>query len=70
MDLYEPTKFGMEQLFPLVLQGGVVCFDGYGLVPWQGETRAVDEYFAKIGIAPAIKKHAFTQTPHGYLIKS
>ncbi len=70
VDLYEPTKFGMEQLFPLVLQGGVVCFDEYGLVPWQGETRAVDEYFAKIGIAPAIKKHAFTQTPHGYLIKS
>lgn len=69
VDLYEPTKVGMEQLFPLVVTGGVVCFDEYGLVPWQGETRAVDEYFARIGIAPLIRKHAFTQTPHGYLIK-
>jgi hypothetical protein len=70
VDLYEPTKYGLEQLFPLVTTGGVVCFDEYGLIPWQGETKAVDEYFAKHGIAPLIKKHAFTQTPHGYLVKS
>jgi hypothetical protein len=69
MDLYEPTKHALEVLFPLVLKGGVVCFDEYGLVPWQGETLAVDEYFASIGQQPAIRKFPFTQTPHGYFIK-
>jgi hypothetical protein len=70
VDLYEPTLFGLEQLYPLVVPGGVVCFDEYGLVPWQGETRAVDDYFSRAGSRPVIRKHAFTSTPHGYLIKS
>lgn len=69
MDLYEPTRIAMEALYPLVLKGGVVCFDEYGLVPWGGETTAVDEYFARHGDAPVIKKFNFTQTPHGYFIK-
>jgi Macrocin-O-methyltransferase (TylF) len=69
MDLYEPTYFALEQLYPLVVAGGVVCFDEYGLIPWQGETRAVDDYFAKLDKRPAIRKHPFTATPHGYLIK-
>lgn len=69
VDLYEPTKYALEMLYPLVLKGGIVCFDEYGLIPWQGETRAVDEYFASIGEQPTIHKHPFTQTPHGYLIK-
>jgi hypothetical protein len=69
VDLYEPTKIGLEMLYPLVLKGGVVCFDEYGLVPWQGETQAADEYFEKLGLAPKILKHSFAQTPHGYFIK-
>jgi hypothetical protein len=69
VDLYGPTKAALEHLYPLVLKGGVVCFDEYGLVPWQGETRAVDEYFAARGEAPVIRKHPFTQTPHGYFVK-
>lgn len=69
MDLYEPTKHALETLYPLVLKGGVVCFDEYGLVPWRGETLAVDEYFASIGERPMIKKFPFTQTPHGYFVK-
>ena len=47
MDIYKPTLFGLEKLYPLVLKGGVVCFDQYGLIPWQGETSAVDEYFSR-----------------------
>jgi hypothetical protein len=69
MDLYTPTKLALEHLYPLVLKGGVVCFDEYGLVPWQGETRAVDEYFAALGEAPLIRKHPFAHTPHGYIVK-
>jgi len=67
MDLYEPTKVAMEALYPYVLKGGVVCFDEYGLIPWGGETKAVDEYFS--GEPPEIKKFAWAQTPHGYFIK-
>lgn len=69
MDLYEPTLKALEILYPRVLAGGVVCFDEFGLVPWQGETLAVEEYFKKINIKPVIKKHSFAQTPHGYFIK-
>jgi hypothetical protein len=69
MDLYEPTKIAMEVLYPYVLKGGVVCFDEYGLIPWGGETTAVDEYFDKVGHAPIIRKFAFAQTPHGYFVK-
>lgn len=69
VDLYDPTLFGLESLYPLVLKGGIVCFDEYGLIPWQGETQAVDDFFAKHGLRPAIRKHAFTSTPHGYFVK-
>jgi hypothetical protein len=69
LDLYEPTRLGLELLYPRVVKGGVVCLDEYGLEPWAGETRAVDEYFAAHGPAPTIRKHPFTQAPHGYFIK-
>lgn len=69
LDLYEPTKHALELLFPLVCKGGVVCFDEYGLIPWEGESRAAEEYFTSIGYQPAIRKHPFTQMPHGYFIK-
>ncbi|MGA7934477.1 MAG: TylF/MycF/NovP-related O-methyltransferase [Kovacikia sp.] len=69
VDLYEPTKFALEHLFPLVVKGGVVAFDEYGLIPWQGESIAAEEYFQKIGYEPVIKKFPFSGQPHGYLIK-
>lgn len=69
LDLYEPTKIALELLYPRVVKGGVVCFDEYGLEPWEGETRAVDEYFAKQAEPPTLRKHPFTLAPHGYFIK-
>jgi hypothetical protein len=68
-DLYEPTKFAIDILYPLVVKGGVVCFDEYGLVPWAGESNAVDEYLSTLPDRPLIRKHPFTQMPHGFLIK-
>lgn len=44
-DLYLPTKTGLENLYPLVVKGGIVAFDDYGIRPWEGESIAVDEYF-------------------------
>lgn len=69
MDLYEPTKFCLEKLYPLVLKGGVICFDEYALIPWQGETRAVDEYFQEHGLEPTIHRMPFYHVPSGYMIK-
>jgi len=69
MDIYKPTLFGLQTLYPLVLKGGVVCFDQYGLIPWQGETNAVDEYFSSFENPPMIRKFPFTTLPHGYIVK-
>ena len=70
VDLYEPTLFGLQQLYPLVVQGGIVCFDEYGVVPWKGETDAADEYFSTLPQRPVLRKHPFTGFPSGYFVKS
>jgi hypothetical protein len=69
VDLYQPTKIGLELLYDRVVKGGVVIFDEYGLVPWEGESRAVDEFFGSRGEMPVIKKFPHTNLPGGYLIK-
>ena len=68
LDLYGPTKYCLEQLFPLVVRGGVVCFDEYGLIPWEGESRAVDEYFASCGM-PKLRRMPFSPSPSAWFIK-
>lgn len=69
VDLYNVTKFAFDQLYNLVCTGGVVCLDEYGLIPWQGETKAVDEFFDKNKEKPIIKKFPFSATPSGYFVK-
>lgn len=70
VDLYRPTKFVLEQLYPRVVTGGVVVLDEYGLVPWEGESQAVEEYCREHGLAPLIRKFPFSVQPHGYWIKT
>lgn len=70
LDLYEPTLAALRCLYPVVAQGGVVVFDEYGVVPWEGETRAVEDYFREIGKPlPRLAKFPFSQQPHGYFVK-
>ena len=69
MDMYKPTKAALKYLYPRVINGGVVVFDEYGMIPWQGETNAADEYFAEIGEAVVFKKFPWSLNPHGYFIK-
>lgn len=69
MDLYKPTKKALELLFPLVVKGGLVVFDEYGLIPWAGESNAADEYFREIGIEPEMKSFPFSAQPQGYFVK-
>lgn len=66
-DLYEPTCVGLSELYPLVVTGGVVLFDEYGLREWAGESAAVDEFFAGKGVI--VKKLPWTSTPGGYVVK-
>jgi hypothetical protein len=70
MDLYEPTMTALELLYDRVLTGGVIVLDEYALVPWEGETRAVDEFLQGRGLGPVIRKFPFAPRPHGYFIKA
>ena len=41
LDVYEPTKFCIEQFLPHMVPGGLIVFDDYNAV--EGATRAADE---------------------------
>lgn len=44
VDLYEPTKVCLEQLYPLLVRGGIVILDDYGA--FAGANKAIDDFFA------------------------
>jgi hypothetical protein len=66
-DLYQPTKIALEHLWSLIVPGGIVLFDEYGIPPWEGESRAVDEFFANQKIE--IKRLDWSSNPGGYIVK-
>jgi hypothetical protein len=66
-DMYSPTKTGLEAFWPLVVPGGLVLFDEYGIRPWEGESKAVDEFFA--GKKVKIRHLDWAPNPGGYIIK-
>ncbi len=61
VDVYQPTKVILEQLFGRVVQGGLVVFDDYGTVA--GETRAIDEFLEKTGRESLIEKLPISHIP-------
>ena len=67
-DLYQPTKTALEAFWPLVVPGGVVLFDEYGIRPWEGESNAVDEYFKDTKVK--IHRLDWAPNPAGYIIKN
>lgn len=67
VDLYRPTLIALEHLWPLVVKGGVVIFDEYGIPPWEGEAKAVDEFFSKQDIK--LQRFDWTPNPGAFLIK-
>ncbi len=64
VDVYEPTKTVLEQLYPRVVPGGILMLDDYGTV--EGETKAVDEFFQ--GRDVEIHKPPYYHIP-AYIIK-
>ncbi len=69
VNLYEPTLAGLRHLMPLMVPGGVVAFNAYGVPPWEGEARAVEDYFREIGQkVPVMRKFPFSIYPNAYFI--
>lgn len=64
VDVYEPTKKILEQLWDKVVKGGIVMLDDYGTI--EGETKAVDEFFADKNVK--ITKPKFNYIP-SYIVK-
>ncbi|HWO06980.1 MAG TPA: TylF/MycF/NovP-related O-methyltransferase [Candidatus Paceibacterota bacterium] len=52
-DLYEPTKYCLEQLWPLLSRGGIIFFDDYSY--YEGCKKAVDEFLAKHTIGGLVR---------------
>jgi len=64
VDVYEPTKFILFNLWDKIVDGGILMLDDYGMV--EGETKAVDEFFNIDKIH--IRKSVFNYIP-AYIVK-
>lgn len=67
VDIYVPTKIGLENLYPLLNKKGLVVFDEYSIIEWSGETKAADEYFEDKDVE--FKKFPWQGAPSAYIIK-
>ena len=65
VDVYHPTRVGLELLFNRVVPGGVVVFDDYATV--EGETNAIEEFFKESGYI--LKKFSFSQSKPSFIVK-
>ena len=70
VNLYKPTIVGLQSLYPLVMNGGIIAFNGYGGPPWEGEANAIENYFKEINVNPVFKKFPFSTHPSAYIIKN
>ena len=66
-DQYQPTLAGLKAFYPLVVTGGIVLFDEYGIKEWPGESKAFEEYFSDH--PPKLTKFPYLSTPGGWFIK-
>lgn len=67
VDLYRPTKVALEYMWDLVVPGGILVFDEYGIPPWEGESKAVDEFFRDKKVS--IQRFDWASNPGGYIVK-
>lgn len=66
-DMYQPTKVGLDYLWPRLSRGGLMLFDEYSIKEWPGETSAVDEFFSDKDVR--VKKLSWNNAPAGYVVK-
>lgn len=63
-DVYEPAVTILNNMYDLVVRGGIIVLDDYGTFP--GETKAVDDFFTEKNIV--INKLPFAHIP-AYIVK-
>ncbi len=64
VDLYKPSVVVLEKLYPLLSKNGILILDDYAI--WEGETKAIDEYFKDTQVT--IRRFPFAEAP-SYIIK-
>jgi hypothetical protein len=68
-NLYAPTLCGLRHLMPLMVPGGVVAFNAYGVPPWEGEAKGIEDYFAEVGQKPPqMRKFPFSIYPNAFFV--
>lgn len=66
-NLYSTVKTSLTYLFDLVVPHGVICFSGYSGFPWEGEAKAIEEYFH--GRKFILRKFNWSPYPRAYMVK-
>jgi len=61
VDVYEPTKAILENLYKHLSVGGIVMLDDYSII--DGETKAVDEFLCQFKQKYKIFKSKYSKTP-------
>lgn len=70
IDIYEPVKIALENLYPRVLPGGIVVLDEFAHQDWPGESAALEDYFKENSLpVPELKTFGWIGTPTTYFIK-
>ena len=65
MDVYEPTEFALNEIWPRLMFGGVIVCDDYGVWCTHGIRLAVDDFITEHPMC----KHIYLQTGQMVLIK-
>ena len=55
LDVYKPTLDTLRACYDLMVPGGLIVLDQYGVEGW-GETEAVDAFFGERGITPRLER--------------
>ena len=66
LDVFKPTYDVLTHVWDVMVPGGVVVFDEYGIEGW-GESDAVSKFFSERGIHKKLKLVPNTATPTAYL---
>ena len=70
IDIYEPVKTAIENLYPLVVPGGLVVLDEFAHKDWPGESKALEDAFMQQGWKlPQLKTLSWVGTPTTYFVK-
>ena len=66
-NLFESTLLSLRFLYPLVVPGGIVAFNGLSIEPWAGESADFHEFFCEG--APKLKTFPFLNIPSAHFVK-